>query len=106
MYVLNQIPNKAIPKTLFELQIGRKPNLGHLYVWGCPIEARLYNQQEKNLDPKIFSYYFIGYLERSKNFRFYCPSHTTRIIETGSARFIEDDENSESGEPRMRRYRK
>ena len=38
--------------------------------------------------------YFIGYLEKSKGFRFYCLNHTTRIIESENARFIENDEVS------------
>ena len=77
---------------------GWKLSLGHLYIWGYPTEAQLYNSQQKKIDPKIVSCYFIGYPKRSKDFRFYCPSHTTRVIETGTARFIEDSENSESGE--------
>jgi len=27
---------------------------------------------------------------------FYCPTHSTRIVETGNARFIENDETSGS----------
>ena len=34
--------------------------------------------------------YFIGYAEKSKGYRFYCPNHNTRIIESGNARFIEN----------------
>ena len=52
------------------------------------------------MDPKTVSYYFIEYAKRSKNFRFYYPSHITRIVETGIARFIKDGENSKSDEPR------
>ena len=38
--------------------------------------------------------YFIGYPEKLKGFRIYCPNHTTRIIEFENARFIENDEVS------------
>lgn len=100
MYILNWVSSKAVPKTPFELWTDRKLSLEHLHVWGCPVEARSYNLQEKKLDPGTVSYYFIGYPERSKGFRFYCPSHTTRIIETETTRFIEDGENSGSGIPR------
>ena len=51
------------------------------------------------MDLRIVSSYFIEYPERSKNFRFYCPSHTTKIIKIETAKFIEDDKNSRSGEP-------
>ena len=40
--------------------------------------------------------YFIGYPEKSKGYRFYCLNHTTRILETGNARFIEDGKVSGS----------
>jgi len=31
MYLLNWVPSKAVPKTLFELWIGRKPSLRHMF---------------------------------------------------------------------------
>jgi hypothetical protein len=71
-----------VPTTPNELWTGRKPQLRYLRVWGCPTEAKVYNPHIKKLDFKTVSCYFIGYLERSKDFRFYCPSHTTRIVET------------------------
>nr|KYP40054.1 Retrovirus-related Pol polyprotein from transposon TNT 1-94 [Cajanus cajan] len=100
MYLLNRVPSKAVPKTPFELWIGRKPSLRHLHVWGCPAEIRFYNPKEKKLDARTISGYFIGYPEKSKGYRFYCPNHTTRIIETGNARFIENGEVSGSETPR------
>ena len=81
MYILNRVPTKVVPKTPFELFKGWKPSLRHLRVWGCPSEVRIYNPQEKKLDPRTISGYFIGYVERSKGYRFYCPSHSTRIVE-------------------------
>ncbi|KAL6332289.1 hypothetical protein AAG906_004851 [Vitis piasezkii] len=33
----------------------------HLYVWGCPAEARPYKPNEKKLDSRIVSCYFVGY---------------------------------------------
>ncbi|RWR92156.1 Gag-protease-integrase-RT-RNaseH polyprotein [Cinnamomum micranthum f. kanehirae] len=37
-----------------------------------------------------------GYPEKSKGFRFYCPNHSTRIVETGNAKFFENGEISGS----------
>ena len=37
------------------------------------------------------SVYFIGYIERSKGYRLYCPSHSTRIMESRNAKFLEND---------------
>ena len=64
-------------------------------VWGCSSEVRIYNPQEKKLDPRTISGYFIGYAERSKGYRFYCPSHNTRIVESRNAKFLEYDLVSE-----------
>ena len=96
VYLLNRIPSKAVPKTPFELWTGRKPSLRHLHVWGCPAEARMYNPHEKKLDSRTVSGYFIGYPEKSKEYMFYYPNHSSRIIEIGNARFIENGEVSGS----------
>ena len=81
VYILNQVPTKIVPKTPFELWKGWKPSLRHICVWGCPSEVRVHNPQEKKLDPRTISVYFIGDSKRSKGYRFYCPSHNTRIVE-------------------------
>ncbi|KAK9168418.1 hypothetical protein Syun_000558 [Stephania yunnanensis] len=91
VYILNRVPTKAVSKTPFELMKGWKPSLQHIRVWGCPCEVRIYNPHEKKLDPRTISGYFIGYVERSKGYRFYCPSHNTRIVESRNAKFLEND---------------
>jgi len=53
--------------------------------------VRIYNPQEKKLDPRTISRYFIGYAEKSKGYRFYCPSHNARIMESRNAKFLEND---------------
>ncbi|TXG69418.1 hypothetical protein EZV62_004353 [Acer yangbiense] len=63
-------------------------------------KVRIYNPHEKKLDLRTTSDFFIGYPEKSKGYRFYCPSHSPRIVETRNARFIENGETSGSGEPR------
>ena len=60
-------------------------------VWGCPSEARIYNPHEKKLDPRTLSGFFIGYAETSKGYRFYYSSHSTRIVESRNAKFLEND---------------
>ena len=100
MYILNRVPSKAVPKTPFELWTGRKPSLRHIHIWGCPAEARIYNPHEKKLDLRTISGYLIGYPDKSKGYRFYCPNHNVRIVETGNARFLENGEISGSNEPR------
>ena len=58
---------------------------------------RLYNSQSKKLDPKIISGYFIGYYVGSRGSRFYCSSHTTRVIELDRAIYFEDDIGTSQG---------
>ena len=64
VHILNRVPTKAVPKTPYELWVGRKPTLNYLHVWGSPSEVKIFNSQIKKLDFKTISYSFIGYLER------------------------------------------
>ena len=50
-----------------------------------------YNSQSKKLDQKTISGYFISYCVGSRGSRFYCPSHTTRVIESDQSIYFEDD---------------
>ena len=84
-----------MPKTPFEIWTTRKPSPRHLHVWGCKAEARIYNPQEKKLDPKTISCHFIGYPARSKGFRFYYPNYGTRIVETDCTSFLKGDRELE-----------
>ena len=76
------MPSKSIPKTPYEIRSQKKPSLRYLHVWGRKVEVRSYKTQFKKLDPQTISGYFIGYCVRSRGSRFYCPSHTTRVIES------------------------
>ena len=91
VYILNRVPTKDVSKTPFESFKGWKPSLRHIRVWECPSEVRIYNPQENKLDLRTISGYFIGYAERSKGYIFYCPSHSTRIVESRNAKFLEND---------------
>jgi len=66
IYLLNRVLSKAVPKTPFELWTGRKPSLRHLLVWGYPTEVRVYNPQEKKVDSRTISGFFIGYPKKKK----------------------------------------
>jgi hypothetical protein len=43
------------------------------------------------LDPNTVSCHFIGYPDKSKGFRFYCPDRYFKIVETRHAVFLEDE---------------
>ena len=89
MYILNRVPSKSISKTPFELWISRKPSLNHFRVWGYPAEVRIYNPNEKKLDPKTILCHFIGYPDHSKGYMFYYPTRGIRIVESMTVKFLE-----------------
>ena len=60
-------------------------------MWGSPAEAKVFNPDIGKLDPKTVSYHFIGYPEKSKGFRFYCPDRHTKFVKTRHAVFLEDE---------------
>lgn len=99
LYILNRVSSKLVILTLFELWNVRKPSLRHLYIWGCPAVIRVFNPQEKKLDLRNISRYFISYPEKSKGSRFYCLNHSTRIVEFSNVRFLENGEISKSEKP-------
>ena len=78
-------------RTPYEVWTGRKPVLKHIKVWGSPAEARPYRPDERKLDSRTVSCYFVGYPERSRGYKFYNPT-TRTFFETGNARFFEDVE--------------
>ncbi|KAL6342405.1 hypothetical protein AAG906_009078 [Vitis piasezkii] len=93
IYILNRVPSKTVTKTPYELWTSKKPSIRHLHVWGCPTKARPYKPNEKKLDSRTVSCYFVGHSERSRGFKIYDPS-TRSLFETGNAKFIEDVELS------------
>jgi hypothetical protein len=78
-------------KTPYEMWTGRKLTLNYLHVWGCPTEAKLFNSSIGKLDPKTVSCHFIGYPDKSKRFRFYCPDRYIKIVKTRHDVFLEDE---------------
>jgi hypothetical protein len=90
IHILNRVPSKSVPKTSYELWIGREPSLNYLCVWGYPVEAKVFNPNIGKLDSKTVSCHFVGYLEKSKGYRFYCPDRHTKFVETRHV-FLEEE---------------
>jgi hypothetical protein len=80
-----------VPKTPYELRIGRKPILNYLHVWDCPAEATVFNLHMRKLDPKTVGCHFIGYPDKSKGYRFYCCDRYTKFVEMRHVMFLEDE---------------
>jgi hypothetical protein len=51
-------------------------------VWGCHTEAKLFNPNIGKVDAKTISCHFIGYPNRLKGYRFYCPNNYANFLET------------------------
>jgi hypothetical protein len=68
IHILNRVPSKSVSKTPYELWTERVPSLKYLRVWGSPTEAKVFNPNIRNLDPKTVSCHFIGYPKKSKVF--------------------------------------
>ena len=64
-----------------------------MHVKGCPAKVRPYKPNEKKLDSKTVSCYFVGYFERSNGFKFYDPSIRS-FFEMSNAKFVENVELS------------
>jgi hypothetical protein len=93
-HIINRVLSKSVPKTPYELWIGRKSSINYLYIWGYPTEAKIFNPQLGKLDPKTISYHFIGYPDKSKGYQFYCPERTTKFVDTRHAVILECDMSS------------
>jgi hypothetical protein len=91
IHILKRVPSKSVPKTPYELWIGRVPSMRHLRVWGSPAEAKVFNSNIAKLDPKTVTCHFIGYPDRSKCYCFYYPDKYTKFVETRHAVFLEDE---------------
>ncbi|RVX19364.1 Retrovirus-related Pol polyprotein from transposon TNT 1-94 [Vitis vinifera] len=86
------VPQYTMPGTPSQNGVAERQNRT-LKDMGCPVEARPYKPNEKKLDSRTMSCYFVGYSERSRGFKFY-DSSTRFFFETGNAKFIEDVELS------------
>jgi hypothetical protein len=91
IYILNRVPSKSVSKKPYELWTGNKPLLNYLHVWGCPVEAKIFNPNADKLESKSVSCHFIDYPEKSKGFRFYYPDKYTKFVEMRHTIFLEDE---------------
>ncbi|KAL8523138.1 hypothetical protein ACS0TY_013202 [Phlomoides rotata] len=87
-YILNRVPSKSVPKTPSELWIGRKPNLMHMRIWGCP--TYVLDKEADKLEPRSELRLFVGYPRGTKGGLFYSPKDQKIVVSTHS-RFLEDD---------------
>ncbi|KAL8137741.1 hypothetical protein V2J09_003742 [Rumex salicifolius] len=103
-YTMPEIVKIIMSNSNLQISLWMHAPMNVVYIFNkvtrCPAEARIYNPHKKKLDPKTISGFYIRYLKKSKGYRFYSPNHSTRIVEIGNARFIENDKLSGSDEVR------
>lgn len=78
-YILNRGLSKLVLKTPFKLWTRWKPSLRHVRIWGWPSEV------------KTVQWYFIGYPEHSKGYKFHYTSCNTRVVKSLTTKFLELD---------------
>jgi hypothetical protein len=54
---------------------GKKPEVSHLKIFGCPVFVHIPKEKRTKLDPSRKKGIFVGYCEVSKAFRIYIPGY-------------------------------
>lgn len=93
-YLQNRLPSRVIDRTPYELWTGRKPELGHLKVFGCDAYVQIPGTKRSKLDQKSVKLTFVGYCDDRKGYRFLDRSNN-RITVSRDAKFIELGDGSE-----------
>ena len=67
-------------------------------MFGVVMQKLEFNAADGKLDSQSVSGYFIGYCEKSKGFKFYCPKRNTRIVESHRATFYDEIFDKNAGD--------
>lgn len=69
-YLQNRLPSRSLQKTPFELWWGRKPDLGHIRIFGSEAFVHVPDSKRGKLDSKARKLKFVGYCMDQKGYRF------------------------------------
>jgi hypothetical protein len=76
VYVQNRLSHSALGfKTPEEMFTGKKPEVSHLKIFGCPVFIHIPKEKRNKLEPSGKKGIFVGYCEVSKAFKIYMPGH-------------------------------
>jgi hypothetical protein len=76
MYVQNRLYHSALGfKTPKEMFSGKKIEVIHLKIFGCPLFVHILKGNRTKMDPSRNKGLFVGYCQVSKTFRIYIPSY-------------------------------
>ena len=74
VYIRNRCPHSALEsKTPKEVFSGKKPDVSHFRVFGCPIYFHVPKDKRGKLDASGKKGMFVAYSETSKAYRVYVP---------------------------------
>ena len=81
VYLQNRSPHKVLgnvtPEDAF---IGKRPNIGHLCIFGCVSYCHIHVEKKTKLDPTTEKGILVGYSETSKAYKIYIPSTKKTVI--------------------------
>ena len=76
VYVQNRLSHSALGlKTPEEMFTGKKSEVSHLKIFGCPVFIHIPKEKRNKLEPSGKKGIFVGYCELSKAFKIYIPGH-------------------------------
>jgi hypothetical protein len=76
VYVQNRLSHSALgSKNPEEMSTGKKPEIIHLKIFGCPVFVHIPKEKRTKLDPSGKKGIFVGYCEVSKAFIIYIPGY-------------------------------
>ena len=74
VYIQNRCPHSTLDsKTPKEVFTGKKPDVSHFRVFGCPVYFHVLKEKRSKLDSSGKKGMFVGYSETSKAYRVYVP---------------------------------
>ena len=74
------MPSKSVVSTLYEIWKGRKPNLKHFKIWGCP--AYVKNIFGYKLSARSDKYRFVGYPKKTNEYYYYLLNKRCLLVGT------------------------
>lgn len=76
VHIINRSPTSSLTgKTPYEAYFGKKPDVSHFRVFGCPAYAHIPSTRRGKFDEKSRQLLFVGYNSQSTGYRLYDPLH-------------------------------
>jgi hypothetical protein len=90
VYIQNMSPYRVLgSKTLEEAFTRRKPEIGHLWIFGCLTYCHVPSEKRTKQEPTIEKGILVGYSETSKAYRIYIPTLRKAVVRR-DVKFEED----------------